>query len=43
MGAAFMLGGLLPNMCLKRTAPVLEGRIAFVTRKVWRRSFGASR
>ena len=28
---------------LKLTAPVLERRIAFVTRTVWRRSLGAFR
>ncbi len=32
-----------PNMRLKLTAPVLEGKIAFVTRTVWRRSLGAVR
>ena len=30
-----------PNMRLKLTAPVLEGRIAFVNRAVWRRSVSA--
>jgi len=33
----------LPNMRLKLTAPVLEGRIAFVKGKARRRSLGASR
>ncbi len=32
-----------PNMRLKLTAPVLECRIAFVNRIVWRRSLGAIR
>jgi hypothetical protein len=32
-----------PNMRLKLTAPVLEGRIAFVEMKTRRRSLGASR
>jgi len=30
-------------MRLKLTAPVLEGRIAFVNVKTWRRSLGALR
>jgi len=30
-------------MRLKLTAPVLEGRIAFVNRTVWRRSLSAIR
>ncbi len=33
----------LPNMRLKLTAPVLDGRIAFVTLLGWRRSLGAPR
>ncbi len=33
----------LPNMRLKLAVPVLEGRIAFVNRTVWRRSLGAVR
>jgi hypothetical protein len=33
----------LPNTRLKLTAPVLEGRIAFVIRIVRRRSLGAFR
>jgi len=32
-----------PNTRLKLSAPVLEGRIAFVHRTVWRRSLGAIR
>ena len=32
-----------PNMCLKLTAPVLGGRIAFVHRTAWRRSLRAFR
>jgi len=31
------------NVRLKLPAPVLEGRIAFVHRTVWRRSLGAIR
>jgi len=30
-------------MRLKLAAPVIEGRIAFVNRTVWRRSLGAPR
>ena len=37
------MGLALPNMRLKLTAPVLEGKIAFVNRTVWRRSLGAIR
>jgi hypothetical protein len=33
----------LSNMRLKLAAPVVGGRIAFVHRKVWRRSLGAIR
>jgi hypothetical protein len=35
--------GVLPNTHLKLTAPVLEGRIAFVNLQVWRRSLRAIR
>ena len=35
--------GAAPNTRLKLTAPVLEGRIAFVHRTVWRHSLGAVR
>ncbi len=31
----------LPNTRLKLAAPVLEGRIAFANRTLWRRSVGA--
>ena len=34
---------VLPNMRLKLTAPLVCGRIAFVTMKAWRRSLGALR
>jgi hypothetical protein len=34
---------LLSNMRLKLAAPVLDGRIAFAHRTVWRRSLGAIR
>ena len=34
---------VLPNTRLKLTAPVLEGRIAFVIRTARRRSLGAFR
>jgi hypothetical protein len=33
----------LPNKRLKLTAPVLYGRIAFVSVKAWRRSLSAIR
>jgi len=33
----------VPNMRLKLSAPVLEGKIAFVQRTVWRRSLSAIR
>jgi hypothetical protein len=33
----------LSNTRLKLSAPVIDGRIAFVNRSVWRRSLGAIR